>query len=292
MSKSKRIPWNPTFLVTEDKRVFNTKTNKYLKTSSVGAISIPYKKIQKMRYVNTLHKQAFDNSDVPSSLEPQTLEQWDQLPQCKDFALSTKDRLKNIRFDKIIIPNAEGKLRFYNEKKILEMNAEEIRDYFFAEDEEEIIDDSEQNAETPAPEQKAEDDGIIWDDFADDPPSKPTKEDLDWRQHVASLRKSAKEEEIIDDWDDDGNEIIHDSPKKEDAPIQYGVPIKTATGFKVISDPRDVPPEFRPLKYKGELIDLPVIDKCTDKELAEREIAQNQFLDELWAKWEKDRRGY
>ena len=272
MSKSKRIPWNPTFLVTEDKRVFNTKTNKYLKTSSVGAISIPYKKIQKMRYVNTLHKQAFDNSDVPSSLEPQTLEQWDQLPQCKDFALSTKDRLKNIRFDKIIFPNADGKLRFYNEKKILEMDIKDIRDYFFAEDDEEDT-VPEQNAEIPAPEQKAE-----------APEQKSMDEDQWWDDDDDEL--------IIDDWDDDGKEIIKNPPKKEPELVQYGVPIKTATGFKVISDPRDVPPEFRPPKYLGELIDLPVIDKCTDKELAEREIAQNQFLDELWAKWEKDRRGY
>ena len=258
MLKSKRISWNPDFLVTDNNQVFNTKSIKYLKPSNVGGVNLTYKGKRKTLTI----KQIALYTEVE---QPQTLETWDQISDCKDFALSTEDRLKNIRFDKIIIPNTEDKLRFYNEKKILEMDVEEIRDYFFAEDEEEIIDDSEQNAETPASTKEPSKEEEIIDDY-DDPPS--------------------KEEEIIDDYDDDP------LPKKEPELVQYGVPIKTATGFKVISDPRDIPPEFRPLKYKGELIDLPVIDKCTDKELAEREIAQNQFLDELWAQHEIDKRGY
>ena len=265
--KAKRIPWKQDFLVTDNNQVFNTKSNKYLKPSNVGGVNLTYKGKRKTLTI----KQIALYTEIE---QPQTLEQWEQIPDCKDFALSTEDRLKNIRFDKIIIPNADGKLRFYNEKGILEMDVKDIRDYFFAED--------------SAPEQKAEEEEEeeIIDDWDDDTPSKE-EEIIDDYDDPPS-----KEEEIIDDYDDDGNEIIHDSPKKEDAPVQYGVPIKTATGFKVISDPRDVPPEFRPLKYLGEPIELPDIDDCTDKELAEREIAQNQFLDELWAKWEKDRRGY
>jgi len=266
MSKAKRLPWNQNFLITEDKRVFNTKSNKYLKPSIVGGVNLTYKGKRKTLTI----KQIALYTEIE---QPQTLETWDQISDCKDFALSTEDRLKNIRFDKIIIPNTEDKLRFYNEKKILEMDVEEIRDYFFAEDEEEIIDDLEQNAKTPAPEQKSE-----------APEQKSMDEDQWWDDDDDEL--------IIDDWDDDGKEIIKNPPKKEPELVQYGVPIKTATGFKVISDPNEIPPEFRPLKYLGEPIELPDIDKCTDKELAEREIAQNQFLDELWERWEKDRRGY
>ena len=190
MSKFKRILWNQNFLITEYNRVFNTKSNKYLKPSNVGGVNLTYKGKRKTLTI----KQIALYTEIE---QPQTLETWDQISDCKDFALSTEDRLKNIRFDKIIIPNTEDKLRFYNEKKILEMNAEEIRDYFFAEDEEEIIDDSEQNAETPAPEQKAE-----------APEQKSMDEDQWWDDDDDEL--------IIDDFDDEGNEINHDSPKKDE----------------------------------------------------------------------------
>jgi len=282
MSKAKRIPWNPDFLVTDNNQVFNTKTNKYLSVSDSKGVNIPYKGKQNTRHINTLKKHAFEGCE-DTAFEPQTLEQWDQISDCKDFAISTEDRLKNIRFNKIIIPNADGKLRFYNEKKILEMDIKDIRDYFFAEDEASAPEQKAEapapeqkdkvNAKTPAPEQKAE-----------APEQKSMDEDQWWDDDDDEL--------IIDDWDDDGKEIIKNPPKKEPELVQYGVPIKTATGFKVISDPRDVPPEYREPKYKGEPIELPDIDDCTDKELAEREIAQNQFLDELWAKWEIDKRGY
>ena len=78
--KSKRIPWNQNFLITEDKRVFNTKTNKYLSVSDSKGVNIPYKGKQNTRHINTLKKHAFEGCE-DTAFEPQTLEQWEQLPQ-------------------------------------------------------------------------------------------------------------------------------------------------------------------------------------------------------------------
>jgi len=124
MSKSKRISWNPTFLVTEDNQVFNTKSNRFLKSSNVGGVNLTYKGKRKTLTI----KQIALYTEIE---QPQKLERWIPIFNFPDFIMSSEGRLKNIRFDKIIEPDDNGKVNFYNEKNVYTVDPEEIMNYLF-----------------------------------------------------------------------------------------------------------------------------------------------------------------
>ena len=122
--KAKRIPWNPDFLVTDNNQVFNTKSNKYLKPSKAETVLLTVGKKQKTFKIKKLKDNSYDQ-------QPQKLERWIPIFNFPDFIMSSEGRLKNIRFDKIIEPDDNGKVNFYNEKNVYTVDPEEIMNYLF-----------------------------------------------------------------------------------------------------------------------------------------------------------------